>query len=159
LRGAPLGYALGGVAVLAWNIYNFFTERLTGDFKALDLTLYQIVCTLILLTPYIIAHPPTLASMTPAALGGAVYLGVVSGALGFFIYVNALSVLGPTPCALYSTFMPVTAAFFGLVLLKEKLTPLQIAGGAVVIASACLVLRQKSLSDARCGAREGSGGL
>jgi drug/metabolite transporter (DMT)-like permease len=158
LRGAPLGYALGGIAVLAWNIYNFFTERLTDDFNVLDLTLYQITCTLILLTPYIIAHPPTLASLTPAAIGGAVYLGVVSGALGFFIYVNALSVLGATPCALYSTFMPVTAAFFGWILLKETLTPLQIAGGAVVIASACVVLRQKSLSDARCEARERSDG-
>jgi drug/metabolite transporter (DMT)-like permease len=157
LRGAPLGYALGGIAVLAWNIYNFFTEKLTDNYKALDLTLYQIACTLILLAPYIIAHPPALASMTPAAVGGAVYLGVVSCAAGFFIYVNAISVLGATPCALFSTFMPVTAAFFGLILLKERLTPLQIAGGAIVVASACMVLRRKSLSDARADAGERGG--
>jgi drug/metabolite transporter (DMT)-like permease len=159
LRGALGGYALGGVAVLAWNIYNFFTEKLTDAFKTLDLTLYQIFCTLVLLAPYMIAHPPALASVTPAAIGGAVYLGVVSCALGFFVYVNALSVLGATPCALYTTFMPVTAAFFGWALLKEGLRPLQIAGGAIVIASACAVLRQKSLADARRAAKEGSGGL
>ncbi|MDR2296323.1 MAG: DMT family transporter [Clostridiales Family XIII bacterium] len=158
LRGTPFGYALGAFAVLSWNVYNFFTERLTGAFKVLDLTLYQIVCTLILLAPHMMANPPTLASMTPAAMGGAVYLGVVSCALGFFIYVNAISVLGATPCALYSTFMPVTAAFFGRVLLDEILSPLQIAGGAIVIASACVVLRQKNLSDARRAAMEGGGG-
>jgi drug/metabolite transporter (DMT)-like permease len=151
LRGAPAGYALGGVAVVAWNIYNFFTAKLTDDFKTLDLTLYQVACTLLLLAPYMIAHPPALSSITPAALGGAVYLGVVSCALGFFIYVNALSVLGATPCALFSTFMPVTATFFGWVLLEETLRPLQLAGGAIVIASACVVLRQKHLSDTRRG--------
>ncbi|MDR2132276.1 MAG: DMT family transporter [Clostridiales Family XIII bacterium] len=155
LRGGFLGYALGGVAILAWNLYNFFTEKLTDAFKILDLTLYQIACTLILLAPYIIANPPSFASMTPAALGGAAYLGVVSCALGFFIYVNALSVLGATPCALFSIFMPVTAAFFGRILLKETLGPLQIAGGGIVIASACVVLRQKNLLDANRAANEG----
>jgi drug/metabolite transporter (DMT)-like permease len=149
LRGESPGYILGGIAVLAWNVYNFFTERLTGDFSALDLTLYQNVCTVIMLLPYIIANPPALASATPAAIGGALYLGTISCALGFFIYVNAISVLGATPCALFSTFMPVTAALFGWILLKETLTPLQLIGGAVVIASACLVLRQKNLLGAR----------
>jgi drug/metabolite transporter (DMT)-like permease len=149
LRGGYLGYVLGGVAVLAWNVYNFFTEKLTGDFSVLDLTLYQNICTLIMMSPYIIANPPALASAAPAAIGGAVYLGTVSCALGFFIYVNAISVLGATPCALFSTFMPVTAAFFGWLLLKEALTFLQLVGGAIVIASACVVLRQKSLLDAR----------
>jgi drug/metabolite transporter (DMT)-like permease len=158
LRGAPLGYILGGIAVVAWNVYNFFTVRLTDDFSTLDLTLYQNVCTMIMLLPYIIAHPPALATATPAALGGALYLGTVSCALGFFIYVNAISVLGATPCALFSTFMPVTAAFFGWILLKETLTPLQLAGGAIVIASACVVLRQKNLLDARSeGVGEGEG--
>jgi drug/metabolite transporter (DMT)-like permease len=147
--GGLMGYALGGVAILAWNIYNFSTEKLTDAFKVLDLTLYQIVCTLILLAPYMIARPPSLASMTPEAIGGAVYLGVVSCALGFFIYVNALSVIGATPCALFSTFMPVTAAFFGRIILKETLTPLQLAGGVIVVISACVVLRRKSLLDAR----------
>jgi drug/metabolite transporter (DMT)-like permease len=159
LRGAPLGYALGGVAVLSWNIYNFFTEKLAGSFRVLDLTLYQIACTLILLAPYMVANPPALANVTPAAALGALYIGVVSCALGFFVYVNALSVLGATPCALYSTFMPVTAAFFGWVLLEETLSPLQIVGGAIVIASASLVLRQKKLSDTRRYAESGGTGL
>jgi drug/metabolite transporter (DMT)-like permease len=156
LRGAPLGCVLGGVAVVAWNMYNFFTESLTSDFSVLDLTLYQNVCTVIMMSPYIISHPPALASATPAAIGGVIYLGAIICALGFFIYVNAISVLGATPCALFSTFMPVTAAFFGFVLLKESLTPLQIVGGVIVIASACLVLRQKSLLDARAIACEGA---
>jgi drug/metabolite transporter (DMT)-like permease len=154
LRGEAFGYILGGIAVVAWNMYNFFTERLTNDFSVLDLTLYQNICTLILLSPYIVTHPPALASATAAAIGGAIYLGTVSCALCFFIYVNAISVLGATPCALFSTFMPVTAAFFGFIILKESLTPLQLFGGAIVIASACLVLRQKRRADAR--AREGA---
>jgi drug/metabolite transporter (DMT)-like permease len=149
LGGAPIGYALGGAAVLSWNIYNFFTEKLSEAFRVLDLALYQIACTLILMAPYMIANPPVFASVTLPAIFGVLYLGVVSCALGFFVYVNAISVLGATSCALYSTFMPVTAAFFGWALLGETLRPLQIAGGALVIASAVLVLRQKGLLDAR----------
>jgi drug/metabolite transporter (DMT)-like permease len=157
LRGEALGYILGGVAVVAWNVYNFFTESLTGDFSVLDLTLYQNACTLIMMSPYIVTHPPALASATAAAIVGAIYLGTISCALCFFMYVNAISVLGSTPCALFSTFMPVTAAFFGFVLLKESMTPLQLAGGAIVITSACLVLRQKSLLNARVRSGEGKG--
>jgi drug/metabolite transporter (DMT)-like permease len=149
LHGGALGYILGGLAVLSWNIYNFFTEKLTDDFSILDLTLYQIACTLIIMAPYAIANPPALASAAPAAIGGIIYLGAVNCALGFFTYVNAISVLGSTPCALFTTFMPVTAAFFGWILLNETLTPLQLAGGVIVIVSACLVLRQKNLLDTR----------
>jgi drug/metabolite transporter (DMT)-like permease len=156
LRGEAIGYILGGIAVVAWNMYNFFTERLTNDFSVLDLTLYQNVCTLILLSPYIVTHPLALASATPAAIGGTIYLGTVSCALCFFIYVNAISVLGATPCALFSTFMPVTAAFFGFIILKESLTPLQLFGGVIVIASACLVLRQKSRVCARASTGAGA---
>jgi drug/metabolite transporter (DMT)-like permease len=155
LRGGYPGYILGGIAILSWNMYNFFTESLADDFSVLDLTLYQNICTVIMLLPYIAFHPPALASAPAAAIGGVLYLGTVSGALGFFIYVNAISVLGSTPCALFSTFMPVSAAFFGLILLKERLTPLQLAGGAVVIAAACVVLRQKNLLDARLDADAG----
>jgi drug/metabolite transporter (DMT)-like permease len=143
-QGGAVGYLLAFVAVLAWNVYNFTTERLTPHYTNLDLALLQLICSALLSAPYMCGHLPKAADLTPQAVGGVIYLGIAVAAVGFFVYVKAISVLGPTPCALYSNFMPITAAFFGWVLLGEKLTALQIVGCVVVIASASLVIYQKS---------------
>jgi drug/metabolite transporter (DMT)-like permease len=141
--GKIAGYALVCAAVVSWNVYNFLTMKLSASYKSLDLTLYQLICTVILLLPYIIGHLPDPVTLTAEAVGGVVYLGVVSSAMGFFIYVKSISVIGATPCALFSTFMPVTAAFFGWLILGETLTWMQIFGGIVVVVSACVVISRK----------------
>ncbi|MDR1571193.1 MAG: DMT family transporter [Clostridiales Family XIII bacterium] len=150
--GKAIGCALAGAAVVAWNIYNFLTERLSERYSSLDLTIYQLVCTLLMLVPYILANMPAAEDFTAGAVGGTLYLGVFGAAIGFFIYVKSISVLGATPCALYSNFLPVSAAAFGWIFLGETLSALQILGGAVVIASACMVIAQKNRLTSRANA-------
>jgi drug/metabolite transporter (DMT)-like permease len=145
--GKASGYILAGLAVIAWNIYNFCTEKLTANCSNLDLTMLQLLCTTLILAPYVIANFPPPSDFTFQSVGGAIYLGIFSSAVGFLIYVNALSVIGSTSCALFSNFLPVTSSFFGWALLGEKLTALQTAGGVVVVASACYVIKRRARSD------------
>jgi drug/metabolite transporter (DMT)-like permease len=145
------GYILAFLAVVAWNVYNFCTERLTAECSNLDLTMLQLLCTVLILAPYMIGHFPAAADFTLQSIGGAVYLGIFSSAVGFLIYVNALSVIGSTPCAMFSNFMPVTSSFFGWAVLGERLTGFQIAGGAIVVVSACYVIKRKAMIDAAGG--------
>ena len=63
------------------------------------------------------------------------------------IEVKCLWVLGPTITCMFSNFMPVTAAFWGFLFLGQMLTPLQLLGGAVVIASGCFFIREKARVD------------
>ena len=66
----------------------------------------------------------------------------------YLIIVYGLKKLGPTTNAVYSNFQPVTAAFFGALLLGETITWLQIIGGIIVIAAGFIVIWEKGKIDA-----------
>lgn len=86
---------------------------------------------------------PPFEAFTPTIIGGIIYLGLVNAGLGFMITVRSLHVLGPTSTALFSNFLPITSTFFGWILLSESISGLQIAGGIIVIAAACVVIKEK----------------
>ena len=145
--GKWIGYLLAFSMVILWNAYNFITEKLSGDYEPYDLTFMQILTATILTLPFAIFGAPSSGDIDVSLIIGILYLGIVCGCLGFLIYVVAIAVLGPTPCALYSNFLPVTTAIFGWIFLGEKLTMLQILGGAIVIGSAAVVIWQKGKLD------------
>jgi len=143
LEGRVVGYLLAFFAVFSWNTYNFMTKKLAGDYPALTLTVNQLICTVLLSAPFALANMPPWSDFTPVILGGIMYLGLVSAGVGFLIYVKAIAVLGPTPTALFSNFLPVTATFFGWVFLQESIGLVQLLGGVIVIVAGSLVIREK----------------
>ena len=145
--GKYIGYLLAFGAVVCWNVYNFLTKKLSGGYKPLDLTFYQLLCAIIITAPYAAFNMPPVNSLDAYVWTGIVYLGVVSGFIGFLIYVKAIAVIGPTPCSLYSNFIPVIATLFGWLFLNEKISPLQIIGGIIVVCSGVVVILQKEKRD------------
>lgn len=142
-QGKYIGYLLAFCAVISWNIYNFLTKDLSEKYRPLDLTLLQQVCAVLLVLPYTLCNLPDINVIDSQIVAGVLYLGVISSFIGFLIYVKAINVIGPTPCALYSNFLPVTTTFFGWILLHERVSPMQILGGLIVIASGAIVIRLK----------------
>ena len=143
LSGKYIGYLLAFGAVICWNVYNFLTKKLSVKYRPLDLTFYQLLCAIIISAPYAIFNMPQLSSLETSVWTGVIYLGIVSGFIGFLIYVKAIAVIGPTPCALYSNFIPVIATLFGFWFLSETISPLQIVGGVIVVSAGVLVIWQK----------------
>ena len=142
-QGKYLGYLLAFGAVVCWNVYNFITKDLSAKYRPLDLTLLQQICAVILALPYTIANLPKTEALTPMVISGILYLGIVSAFIGFLIYVKAIDIIGPTPCALFSNFLPVTTTILGWILLNEHLSGTQLVGGLVVVASSVIVIREK----------------
>lgn len=142
-QGRIIGYLLAFGAVFAWNAYNFLTASLHDRYSSITLTCTQLICTSLLILPYALHNMPPLEDFTPLAIGGIIYLGLINAGLGFLITVRSLHVLGPTSTALFSNFLPVTSTFFGWIILHESISGLQIAGGVVVIAAACIVIKEK----------------
>lgn len=142
-QGKYIGYLFAFGAVLCWNIYNFVTKDLSEKYTPLDLTLLQQVCAIVLVLPYAIGHLPKAEVITPGVVSGVLYLGLVSAFIGFLIYVKAIEVIGPTPCALYSNFLPVTSTLFGWMILGEYVSPTQLIGGVIVIAGGGFVIGKK----------------
>lgn len=146
-QGRIIGYLFAFFAVFSWNMYNFLTKHLTEGYTVLTLTVNQTICALLLCAPFALGNIPPLADFTPKVVGGILYLGIFSAAIGFLIYVKALGVLGPTSTALFSNFLPITATICGWIFLGETIGGLQLLGGAIVIGAGCYVLREKGKLD------------
>jgi len=142
-QGRIIGYILAFGAVISWNLYNFLTASLHDRYESATLTLNQIICSLLLVWPYASAHMPDRETITIGAVGGILYLGILSTGIGFIIFVRALHVLGPTVTAIFSNFLPVTTTLFGWLILKETILPVQMLGGVIVIAAGYLVIKEK----------------
>jgi len=147
LSGKWIGYVLAFSLILFWNAYNFITERLSGSYESSHLAFMQVLAATLLSLPIAIAQSPEIHGVSPEIIGYVLFLGITSGFLGFLIYVMAISVIGPTPCALYSNFLPISTSILGWIFLGEKLTMLQMLGGVIVIASAAVVIWQKGVLD------------
>jgi len=62
-------------------------------------------------------------------------IAVVSTVVAMLAFFAGLKRTGPSTAAILSTFEPVTTAALAAIVLGESLTPVQLAGGALVLAS------------------------
>jgi drug/metabolite transporter (DMT)-like permease len=140
LNGKMFGFLLAFVAVISWNIYNFITARLSGDYKPLDVTIYQLAAAVIISLPYTLFNLPPASSVDAMFIYDVLYLALPSTCFSFIVYINSVRAIGVTPTALFSNMLPVSSTFFGWLCLGEMIAPLQIAGGAVVVAAGSVVI-------------------
>lgn len=147
-EGRILGYLLAFLAIVCWNAYNFTTAHLHGRYTSITLTFNQQILSVLMLLPIVLGSMPDPEAITPDIIWRVGYLGIVGGAAGYLIMVKAIKVIGVTPTAIFSNFMPVTTTLFGWLILGETVSPIQLIGGVVIIASGCLVIweKQKAIS-------------
>jgi len=143
MEGRLLGYLLAFGCIVSWNVYNFITAKLHKDYSTVSLTFNQLLCTLLLLAPYMIHSIPDLPEFTFGLTMQLIYLGVISGGVGFLVQVRALHVIGPTPTVLFMNFLPITTTFFGWLILRETITIVQMIGGAIVLSAGYVVIKEK----------------
>ena len=148
MQGRMTGYLLAFACVFSWNAYNFITVSLHRRYGTATLTANQLACTVIMLAPYVAHNAASLPAVTPVLAMQVLFLGVFNSGIGFLVVVRALHVLGPTTTMLFSNFMPVTTTFFGWLILKETIAPVQMAGGALVVAAAYAVIKEKGRMEA-----------
>jgi drug/metabolite transporter (DMT)-like permease len=72
------------------------------------------------------------------ALTAVVVLAVVNTVIPFGAFLTALHLIEPTRASIASTFEPVVAGLAAWFIFAERLTPLQLVGGALVIAAVVL---------------------
>ncbi|MDF2655088.1 MAG: putative rane protein [Bacillota bacterium] len=153
-QGRILGYLLAFGAVFSWNLYNFLTASLHERYSSATLTLNQLICTILLVWPYALSHLPDPGAVSMGVVGGILYLGTLSTGIGFIIQVRSLHILGPTVTAIFSNFLPVTTTLFGWLILKETILPVQVLGGAIVIAAGYIVIKEKGRAEELTDDRE-----
>ncbi|GEJ59427.1 DMT family transporter [Anaeromyxobacter diazotrophicus] len=84
-----------------------------------------------------------LASIPPADVPYFLYVALLASALPFTLYAAALAVLPGSVAMLLAMLEPVLAAALAWVALGEALSPLQLAGGALILGAIALAARVK----------------
>jgi drug/metabolite transporter (DMT)-like permease len=79
--------------------------------------------------------------LTPAAIAGTLYLGVVMTALGFAAWNYALERVEAPRAAIFLNIQPLLGALLGVWWLGEPLTPFIAGGGAVILLGVHLAVR------------------
>ncbi len=125
---AGIGLALASAAMFAG--YNVAAEKLMEETSSLRVaTLGMIVATTVLVTGNGI---PTTATDRSLAIAG--ILGVFSGYIPFLAFAAAMQRIGATRVVIINGLGPVLTFAWATILLNERLAPIQLAGGTIVVA-------------------------
>jgi drug/metabolite transporter (DMT)-like permease len=140
-HGTPVGIALGLGAALFYSVYIVIGARELGGTDALAST--TVIC-LSAMTTLIIASLVR-APQFPvvwwgwAAIGAIALVSTVVAILAFFA---GLKRVGPAVASIASTLEPVVTVALAWLVLGETLSPIQLVGGALVLASAAWLTRK-----------------
>ncbi len=134
----PLGVAAGLGAAVSMAAGVVLTRRWQPPVPALTFTAWQLAAGGVLLLPAVLWLQPAVPAVSTASLLGLAWLGLVGAALTCILWFRGIARLGPTVAAPLALLSPVAAVLLGWAGLGQTLTPVQMAGMAVVVASIAL---------------------
>ena len=136
-----LGDALFVGGAVLWGVYSVLARRASARFNAVSVSLYGIAFGTAVLIPLAVLEGGlgTLATAPIEAIAGIGYLAVF-GTVGAFVLLNlGVARLGAARASAFALLVPVVGVLSSVALLGERIGPLTLIGGAVVLAGLWLV--------------------
>ncbi len=138
----PLGIALGVATACIYAVYILISSRVTPHAGVLS---SSTVITLAAALVYCVLAGLHGFALPQTALGWLSVLGLslistVVGTLTFFV---GLTLVGPTDASTLSTLEPAVTVILAALILSETIQPLQLAGGALILAAVVVLARGK----------------
>lgn len=140
----PIGALLMAVAGIAWGIYSL---RGRGVANPLQSTARNFLLAVPLGLLVSLAFAGDFHAET-AGLGLAVASGAIASGLGYVIWYSALRGLKATSAATVQLSVPVIAAFGGVVLLAEAVTPRLLIASVAILGGIAIVVAQRNAARA-----------
>ncbi|HYE67609.1 MAG TPA: DMT family transporter [Anaerovoracaceae bacterium] len=144
---------LGNVILLSagivWAFYNFTTRRLSGKYKAMTLTYYQMLAGTILFTPFVFVEGGEWKLPSFTSLGSLVYLSVGCSVMAFLLYNLGLRKLSASASVSLMNLVPIFGLVFSITILGEEVSAIQIFGGVIVIVGVALSSIEKRELDGK----------
>jgi drug/metabolite transporter (DMT)-like permease len=145
--GGTLGHAWWGpwvvlLAGVGWATGTFATTRLPTPANPFALAAVQMFVggTILLTASTLTGERFDAAAVGPVAWWAWAYMAIVVTLGAFSAYAYALANLPVSTVATYAYVNPVIAVLLGVLVAGERFSPLQIAGGAVVLVAVVLVI-------------------
>jgi len=135
-----LGAALCFASAAGYAVYLVAGSRVVQRVGSMRFTAYAMtVASGFCLLQFVIMRPLSALHIPPQVYGLAIAMAIVATVLPVFITTEALKRIGANQVALFGALGPVTTLFFGWMGLDEVMTPVQLAGAALVLAGVALV--------------------
>jgi drug/metabolite transporter (DMT)-like permease len=127
-------------AVLSAAVYIIFARHLGQTISPMQITGLQIIYGTVIFLPFFLWDMQQVdwLNLAPAVLFSVFWLTVFATIGAFSCYNFALSRVAAARASVFINAIPLVTAFGAWLLLGERLTPLQMAGGAVVISAVYL---------------------
>jgi len=128
------------VAAVVWGGYTILSKTFLERYTPIQYS--AIMATIGCITLFLVGLPNILqlhwASISASAYGGIVYSGLLSIGAAYLIWNYGIQTVGAVHTTTYQNLVPVMGVVFGIILLNEKLTALQLVGSGIVIAGIVL---------------------
>jgi drug/metabolite transporter (DMT)-like permease len=135
-----LGTALCFASAAGYAVYLVAGSQVVQRVGSLRFTAYATsVASGFCILQFLLLRPLSALSIPSQVYGLAIAMALVSTVLPVFITAEALKRIGANRVALFGALGPVTTLFFGWMGLDEVMTPVQLAGAALVLAGVVLV--------------------
>ena len=145
-----LGEILALVTAASWALYSVLIRPLMARYTALSLSSFMMVVGTAAMVPFAL---PELLSAHWAAIPGEAWLGLLyaallSVALTNVLYFTAIKRVGASRATLYVYLEPFLGVMFATLLLGDRATLVQLAGGLVVVAAIVVARpRRKTIAE------------
>ncbi|UQW98973.1 DMT family transporter [Rummeliibacillus sp. G93] len=134
-------------AVLIWGLYSVFSKWAMAKTTPLMATLYSGIFGLIAIIPFNVADFH-ITNVNPSFLGALFYTGLISTVLCMVLWNIGVQKIGATTAGLFLNFNPIFTAILSFLLLRERMTFIQVIGSIIVIAGCYLFSIFKAKEDA-----------
>lgn len=134
--GSIIGYLMMFGAVISWIIYSIANKPLFKRYDQGMITFYQSLIGLIFFLPFIPFENNQWGQIfTGNIFMHVFFLAAFASALGFYLYLKGLDYLGISESSIYINLIPVVTVILSYFWLGETLSPMQLLGGGLIIAS------------------------
>jgi drug/metabolite transporter (DMT)-like permease len=151
-QGLSLGASLVGdgltlLAAACWAIYTVFGSTILRRHSPLVTTTWAIVAGTLFIAPFGIGQllsagaSGQLADLGPPILLAIIYSGTLAAGFANVIVFHGVKLLGPTRVNALQFLVPALAVAMAAIFLGEPIRPIQVVGGAIILAGVGLLRR------------------
>ena len=133
--GISFGLACGllsAVMLAVMVIFNKMAEGITGFENAV----WQLSASFVTVAVFTVVRQGAVTAIPPGSLLPLLLLGFVNTGFGCYLYFSSMQCLPAQSVAICGYLEPFSALLFSAVLLGERLTPVQMAGAALILGGA-----------------------
>lgn len=134
-----LGSILMVLSAISWVIYSYMSAPLRGKYSPTVISYYQNLFGALCFILFLPFNPIDLTGFTAVGFLNLFFLGAICSAGCYLLYNYAIGHISVMICSVFINTMPIITIAASMLILGEKITPIQVVGTILIISSVFLI--------------------